>query len=103
MTATCEVFVSVDVETAGPIPGEYSLLSIGACNVDDDTQAFSCEIKPINLNAVLKALEVSGLSLATLQEHGLAPADAMRQFHVWAKGLASDDAALVFVGLNAPF
>jgi hypothetical protein len=24
-----EVFVSVDVETTGPIPGEYSLLSIG--------------------------------------------------------------------------
>ncbi|MFL1482375.1 3'-5' exonuclease, partial [Pseudomonas grimontii] len=25
-----ELYVSVDVETSGPIPGEYSLLSIGA-------------------------------------------------------------------------
>ena len=30
-----EVFISVDVETAGPIPGEYSLLTIGACDVRD--------------------------------------------------------------------
>jgi ribonuclease T len=41
MSQKREVFISVDVETAGPIPGEYSLLSIGACRVDDDTEAFS--------------------------------------------------------------
>lgn len=29
MTAKAEVFISVDVETAGPIPGEYSMLSLG--------------------------------------------------------------------------
>jgi uncharacterized OsmC-like protein len=29
--ATNERFYSVDVETSGPIPGDYSLLSIGAC------------------------------------------------------------------------
>ncbi|MGB9037337.1 MAG: 3'-5' exonuclease, partial [Acinetobacter calcoaceticus] len=26
-----EIFISVDVETSGPIPGIYDLLSIGAC------------------------------------------------------------------------
>ncbi len=103
MSATGELFVSVDVETAGPIPGEYSLLSIGACHVDDEAQTFSCELKPINRNADPKALEVSGLSLATLEESGLTPADAMRAFRSWAKALAGDDATLVFVGLNAPF
>lgn len=103
MSAPREVFVSVDVETAGPIPGEYSLLSIGACDVDNDTQAFSCEIKPINRNADPKALEVSGLSLETLEQSGLTPKDAMRTFDSWAKGLVSDKAILVFVGLNAPF
>ncbi len=25
-----EIFISVDIESSGPIPGEYSLLSIGA-------------------------------------------------------------------------
>ena len=28
-----EAYISVDVETAGPYPGLYSLLSIGACSV----------------------------------------------------------------------
>ena len=28
-----EPFISVDVETAGPSPGQYSLLSIGACTI----------------------------------------------------------------------
>ena len=36
-----EIFVSIDVETSGPIPGEYSLLSIGACLVSDPDTTFS--------------------------------------------------------------
>lgn len=103
MTAKLEIFVSVDVETAGPIPGEYSLLSIGACAVDDPTQTFTCEVKPINRNADPKALEVTGLSLETLSRTGLPPADAMTAFAVWLEALGGPDASLVFVGLNAPF
>lgn len=103
MTARPEVFISVDVETAGPVPGEYSMLSIGACNVDDESQVFSCEIKPINQNADPKALEVSGLSMAQLQESGLTAEDAMQKFQAWARGQATNDETLVFVGLNAPF
>ena len=66
MSATHEIFISVDVEASGPIPGEFSLLSIGACCVDDESQSFSCDIKPVNRNADPKALEVSGLSLDKL-------------------------------------
>jgi hypothetical protein len=40
VTEEREVFISVDVATAGPISGEYSLLSIGACNVDDRASTF---------------------------------------------------------------
>ena len=29
MTTKQEVYISVDVETAGPIPGEYSMLTLG--------------------------------------------------------------------------
>ncbi len=77
MTAEREIFVSVDVETAGPIPGEYSLLSIGACDVDDESRTFACEIKPINRNADPKALEISGFSSEALERSGLTPAAAM--------------------------
>ena len=41
MTHQPEIFVSVDVETAGPIPGEYSLLAIGACAVYEPHLTFS--------------------------------------------------------------
>jgi DNA polymerase III epsilon subunit-like protein len=99
-----EVFISVDVETAGPIPGEFSLLSIGACNVEDPARCFTCELKPLNRNAVPKALEVTGLSLDLLEQSGLLPEDAMRQFDSWLQGQAEAmDGTLVFVGLNAPF
>ena len=103
MTEQREIFVSVDVETSGPIPGEYSLLSIGACDVDNEDRTFSCELKPINRNADAAALEVTGLSLDVLQRTGLAPEEAMERFDDWAMGLARDGASLVFVGLNAPF
>lgn len=103
MTNPCEVFISVDVETAGPIPGEFSLLSIGACDAYDDRRSFSVELKPINLNADAKALEVTGLSLQELTERGETPEAAMAAFGAWAQGLAGEDGILVFVGFNAPF
>ncbi len=103
MSGKREVFVSVDVETAGPIPGEFSLLSIGACAVFDPTQTFACELKPINCNADPKALEVTGLSLDELAKTGLDPAEAMHRFEEWLAALARDDGIVVFVGFNAPF
>jgi len=83
VTEEREVFISVDVETAGPIPGDYSLLSIGACHVDDPARIFACELKPLNRNADPKALEVSGLSLEKLDRTGLRPHEAMERFDAW--------------------
>lgn len=103
MSTHREIFVSVDVETAGPIPGEYSLLSIGACDVDNEDHTFACELKPINQNADPAALKVTGLSLDVLERTGLTPEEAMKQFEVWAMSLAPAGKSLVFVGLNAPF
>lgn len=102
MNTHSDVLVSVDVETSGPIPGEYSLLAIGACCVDGE-EAFSCEVKPLNDNADPKAMDVIGLSLDALKEKGLMPSQAMEQFSEWLYSLCSGDGRLVFVGLNAPF
>lgn len=103
MTDQPEIFVSVDVETAGPIPGEYSLLAIGACAVYEPHLTFSSELKPINRNADPKALEVTGLSLEHLERVGMPPAEAMSSFARWLGLLREDDGSLVFVGFNAPF
>jgi DNA polymerase III epsilon subunit-like protein len=103
MTSKREVFLSVDVETAGPIPGEYSLLTIGACNVTDPTHTFACELKPTTRNADPDALKVTGLSLDRLEREGLKPNAAMQAFHDWIVHAAGADGAPVFVGFNAPF
>jgi ribonuclease T len=103
MSVKQEIFVSVDVETSGPIPGEFSLLSIGACAVANPEKTFSCELKPINRNFDPKALEVTGLSLDQLERAGLDPSDAMLKFADWLATLVDSDRSLVFVGFNAPF
>ena len=45
-----ETFISVDVEASGPTPGEFSLLSIGACVVGAASEQFYVELKPITRN-----------------------------------------------------
>lgn len=97
-----EVFISVDIEASGPIPGEYSLLSIGACDAYRSEQAFSCLVKPIAMNADPEALAVTGLSLDQLAVEGLTPQDAMTQFAKWIQNTCADGSP-VFVGLNAGF
>ena len=59
-------YISVDVETAGPSPSNYSLLSIGACSVDDPSVSFYIELKPIHSNISPEAIKVHGLDLDTL-------------------------------------
>lgn len=103
MISAREIFISVDVETAGPTPGEYSMLSIGACPVFDPDNGFFIEMKPISDKFDPKALEVSGLSLEELSQRGLNPSTAMKAFSEWLAALAAPDQTLVFVGFNAPF
>jgi DNA polymerase III epsilon subunit-like protein len=103
MTTKQEVFISVDIETAGPIPGEYSMLTLGACYVDAPANSFFCSFKPINDNFVPAALRVTGLSLAKLAQDGLVAEIAMEQFRAWIASQCTAAHTPVFVGLNAPF
>ncbi|RMK89513.1 3'-5' exonuclease [Pseudomonas aeruginosa] len=91
-----ELYVSVDVETSGPVPGIYSLLSIGACVVSEPAQSIYLELQPDGLQHDPEAVAVTGLDLAKLKNEGLAPQTAMQQ-------VCSADQKVVFVGLNAPF
>jgi len=98
-----EAYVSVDVEAAGPNPGQYSLLSIGACLVHDPKRVFYAELQPVNDNALPEAVAISGLSLEQLAESGLPPAEAMARFEAWLKDEIPPDQEPIFVAFNAPF
>jgi ribonuclease T len=102
MTIERDCFLSVDVETAGPIPGEYSMLSLGACVVGRRDEDFYVELKPLNGNAVAEALKVTGFDLTELGKAGERPEDAMAKFRDWLAGASSGENP-VFVGFNAGF
>ena len=98
-----ETYISVDVETAGPNPSDFSLLSIGACTLDDRPHTFYVELAPVNDRATAEALAISGLSLETLKEHGLPPAEAMGRLAGWLGRVVPANAQPVFAAFNAPF
>jgi ribonuclease T len=106
-----ECFISVDVETSGPVPGVFSLLSIGACVVpregaavgNDAAAEFYCTVKPLaDASSDPAALAVTGFSLDELSESGSKPEDAILSFEKWVLTVAGA-AKPIFVGLNAPF
>ncbi len=97
-----ERYFSIDIEAAGPIPGTYSMLSLGACAVDDPTVAFYVELQPINMAFVPEALAVSGFNMQRLLKEGQAPSEAMQSFRSWVDK-ERGDAKAVFVGFNACF
>lgn len=97
-----ELYISVDVEAAGPVPAEYSMLSIGACVVGVPEVSFYIELKPINDRFIPEALAVCGFSLEQLKISGIEPGKGMKSFRKWIEDAATD-LMPVFVGFNAPF
>lgn len=99
-----ERLVSVDVETAGPTPGDYAMVSIGACLVDEPERGFYVELKPDRDAVVESALKVSGLDMAELKAHGTEPKQAMEEFAQWIRDVVPPQThRAVFVGFNAVF
>ncbi len=96
-------YISVDVETAGPSPGLYSLLSIGACLVQEPAQGFYVELQPVNERSTPESLAIHGLDLQKLAGQGLPPAEAMLRFAGWLEEVVRPDLKPIFVALNAPF
>lgn len=98
-----EIYICVDVETAGPVPGQYAMLSIGACLVEDIHTNFYIELQPDRNESLPEALAISGLSLQGLQQTGCPPLAAMQAFADWVHSVTPQDWRPVFVALNAPF
>ncbi len=75
--------IVVDVESDGPIPGDYSMISFGAVVVDDVLdKTFYGQLKPISESYIEDALAVSGFS----REETLGfnePKVVMEEFKAW--------------------
>lgn len=73
----------VDIESDGPIPGDYSMICFGAVVVEPTlSKTFYGELRPISERWIPDALAVSGFT----REQALAFPDAesvMRQFQAW--------------------
>lgn len=96
-------YISVDVEAAGPIPGRYALLSIGACTVEAQAETFYAELQPERDAVDADAMAVSGLSMERLAREGEPAARALARFARWIEDLTPPGHTPVMVAFNAPF
>lgn len=94
-----DVYFSADIETDGPIPGPYSILSIGivyAGAFNGKTffkppsyeHKFYSELKPISEHFDPEALAVNGLNRALLASRGADPRSAMSDAATWVRSVA---------------
>jgi len=117
------VYVSVDVEASGPVPGLYNLVSIGAVPVvfadgvwRAADQRLYVELKPIAAGFDPGAMAVHGISREHLEKNGTPAEKAMRllsEFVATCAGRApgpgrdqrpaAAPARVTFVGHNAAF
>ena len=108
-----DAYISVDVETDGPIPGPYSMLSLGMayCGSFDGrsmeltpvpNKTFYVEIRPISESFEYEALHVNGLDRNRLLREGLTPEDAMESACRWIDEVSGDNRP-IFVAYPASF
>lgn len=94
-----DVYFSVDVETDGPIPGSYSMLSFalvyaGAFDGEkffrptEYSDGFYIELQPISEMFEQEALDVNGLDRNQLALTGISPSEAMTNAAEWVRHTA---------------
>lgn len=103
-----EIYISVDIEADGPIPGkeDYSMLSLGACEVYKPENNFYVELKPISVNyreSCLEAIRPTGLDRNKCIASGSDPIEAMVSFENWIFKTSGNNGAPVFSAFNATF
>jgi hypothetical protein len=100
-----DTYFSVDIEADGPIPGPYSMISIGVAvaghlaeaftPADPHAATFYRELRPISDDFVPAALAVSGLDRDALTRDGTDPAAAMAELTEWVRGQAGTSRPVV--------
>lgn len=82
-----ELFVAADVEADGPIPGPYSMISLGLAVVGRPDLQFYTELRPISDTWDPEALAVSGLDRERLLREAPPPEEAMAAATRWVNTL----------------
>jgi hypothetical protein len=78
-------YVMVDIESDGPIPGDYSMICFGAIIVESDlNRTFYGKLRPISDAFVPDALAVSGFSRDECLQFD-DPREVMQNFAAWLK------------------
>lgn len=103
MNTSNEAYISVDVETSGPNPSDYAMLSIGACTISEPRETFYIELKPDRDGSVSEAMAISKLSLDDLRKNGTPAKEAMQKFSDWVSSVLPKNAQPVFTAFNASF
>lgn len=76
-------YVMVDIESDGPIPGDYSMICFGAVIVEPGlTRSFYGQLRPISERFIPEALAVSGFSREQCEAFD-EPRSVMERFRVW--------------------
>lgn len=95
-------WIMVDIESDGPIPGDYSLIEIGAVVVDEKLdKKFHVKLKPISDKFIPEALAVFN----STREQTLAyedPIQTMTKFKEWIDSVSTDK-RLLFISDNNGF
>jgi hypothetical protein len=87
MSELPELYVAVDVEADGPIPGPYSMISLGMAVVGHAELSFYTELRPISDAFVPEALAVSKLDRERLMREAPTAEEAMQAAASWINGL----------------
>ncbi len=76
-------YIMVDIESDGPIPGDYSMIELGAVIVEQDLKrTFYGKLKPVSDKYNPEALKITGHSRETTLTFD-DPAKVMNDFRLW--------------------
>lgn len=95
-----EKYIAIDVETTGPYPWGFDMLSFGACLVDDISKTFYTELKPVHRKYYYDYFRIGSSQtriarrfnfektgpekiLEEFEKHGTLPELAMAEFANW--------------------
>ncbi len=101
-----ELYIAVDIEATGPVPGKYSMYEFGAVMVDFPDHSFEAQIALLNDAYELASLQATNTSIDHLcaRKWQDSPEKVMENFERWVLASASFHCARpVLVAINAPF